>query len=415
MLFFVIIYFTCLSFSYAQNQPSQAPTGPGGMDYIHGGVTEYFTDNGSESYWIYQPAQPAPDSADLVIFNHGRGQINPMVHAEWITHLVKKGNIVVYPKYQDDLNTPSDSFVYYAVEGIKAAIAEMQNPSYVQPRLNNFAMIGHSYGGAISADLTYNYLAYNLPRVKALMVAQGYYGTDIALPSYVNFPYNTKMQIVVGANDNIVGNTLGRLLMDSANVDPAYKNYITHHGDAYGSPSVTATHSDPVCISPNNDYDSGESNYWVLGAQLFNKVDVVDYYCYWKLSEALLDCTFRNQNCDYAFGDTPNQRYMGTWTDGTPIRELEIEAAEPNSISILNNTTQWTIAPNPTNGQVIIKSKEGQLLKAISVYSNLGQLVDQYDVANEQQYTLELPELNGLYHVVLETETSRVSQIVIKH
>jgi len=106
---------------------------------------------------------------------------------------------------------------------------------------------------------------------------------------------------------------------------------------------------------------------------------------------------------------------MGTWSDGTPIRELEVEAAEPNSIVPVNNTAQWSIAPNPTTGQVLIESKEGQPLTAVRLYNNLGQLVAQHKVNNKKQYTLALPVQHGIYHLVLETATSKVSQIVVKH
>ena len=339
-----------------------------------------------------------------------------MVHAEWITHLVRKGNIVVYPKYQDDLDTPTDSFMYYAAEAIKISIDEMQGVGYVKPRLNNFAMIGHSYGGAISANLTYLYASYGLPQVKALMVAQGYYGTDMLLPSYQNFPYNTKIQLVVGADDTTVDSTFARLLMDSAIVDPLYKNYIVHHADNHGSPSVSATHTDPVCLSPNNDYDSGESNFWVFGAQFFNRVDVVDYYCYWKLSEALLNCTFYDQNCEYAFGDTPEQRFMGLWSDSTGVRELQIE---PRSLTPVHNTESKTIElslwPNPTSNNVIIKTQKVLDKATLQVFSATGVLISsQKLIDSENGAEIQLPDVKGLYFLVIRQGNSFVSKKIIR-
>jgi pimeloyl-ACP methyl ester carboxylesterase len=412
-----LLLFPVIAFS--QSQPDQASIGPGGTDYIHGGVTEYFADSAGRSYWIFQPEQPKPDSADLVIFNHGLGQINPKVHAGWITHLVRKGNIVIYPKYQDDLNTPTDSFMLFAADGIKLAIAEMEQVGYVAPRLNNFAMVGHSYGGAISANLAYLYLDYGLPQVKALMVAQGYYGTDMLLPSYRNFPYDTKMQLVVGSSDDTVDSTFARLLMDSANVDPLFKNYIKHFPDNHNpafAEAVSAEHTDPICISPLNDYDSGESNFWVLGAEFFNKIDLVDYYCYWKLSEALLDCTFYGQNCEYAFGDTPEQRFMGLWSDSVPVVGLEVEPQAPTAIENLKNERiQLSIWPNPTQNSIQIETTVGIPNVTMELYSALGQLIWQRDeLYIENGYRVILPESVGLYYLVIRDKTKSVSKKIIK-
>jgi hypothetical protein len=31
-------------------------------------------------------------------------------------------------------------------------------------------------------------------------------------------------------------------------------------------------------------------------------------------------------DCEYALGDTPEQRFMGYWSDGVPVAELEVVA-----------------------------------------------------------------------------------------
>ena len=37
---------------------------------------------------------------------------------------------------------------------------------------------------------------------------------------------------------------------------------------------------------------------------------------------ALTDAAFHGRNREYALGNTPQQRYMGAWSDGRPVREL---------------------------------------------------------------------------------------------
>jgi len=38
----------------------------------------------------------------------------------------------------------------------------------------------------------------------------------------------------------------------------------------------------------------------------------------------LLACSFDDVGCGTALGNTPEQRFMGVWSDGTPVVEAEI-------------------------------------------------------------------------------------------
>jgi len=58
----------------------------------------------------------------------------------------------------------------------------------------------------------------------------------------------------------------------------------------------------------------------------YGLLDAFDWYGTWKLGDALLSCTFAGQDCEYAFGDTPEQRFMGYWSDGAPVAEIEVIA-----------------------------------------------------------------------------------------
>ncbi len=157
---------------FGQAQPSQPLTGPGGANYSHNGVNMYdftsiFTADG---YWLFEPTNPTPDSADVIIFNHAYGVFNPGLYGAWIEHLVKKGNIIIFPKFQSsDASLPS-TYTPNAVTGILDAIAELNtNASYVRPRWNHLAMIGHSYGGVVSANLAVEYSAYGTPKPNCIM------------------------------------------------------------------------------------------------------------------------------------------------------------------------------------------------------------------------------------------------------
>src|ERR1700733_5951337 len=90
--------------------PPQPAGGPGGAEYHHKQVVANMYGTGPTRYWIFEPADPKPDNAPLVIFNHGWSAMEPKVYGAWIDHIVKRGNVVVYPVYQDSLRTPTYDF-----------------------------------------------------------------------------------------------------------------------------------------------------------------------------------------------------------------------------------------------------------------------------------------------------------------
>ena len=63
-----------------------------------------------------------------------------------------------------------------------------------------------------------------------------------------------------------------------------------------------------------------DPHHWAL----IDDVDALDWYAPWKVSGALLSCAFTGEFCEYALGNTSEQRFMGEWSDGTPVTELQI-------------------------------------------------------------------------------------------
>ena len=40
--------------------------------------------------------------------------------------------------------------------------------------------------------------------------------------------------------------------------------------------------------------------------------------------DGLIDAAFAGKNREYALGNTPQQRFMGVWSDGVPVKELKV-------------------------------------------------------------------------------------------
>jgi hypothetical protein len=53
-------------------------------------------------------------------------------------------------------------------------------------------------------------------------------------------------------------------------------------------------------------------------------VNALDFYGTWKLFDGLCDAAFTGKNREYALGNTPQQRFMGLWSDGVPVKELKV-------------------------------------------------------------------------------------------
>jgi hypothetical protein len=176
---------------------------------------------------------------------------------------------------------------------------------------------------AISAYLGVKYKKMGIPQPKALLLCAPGTGplNGARLSSYKNLPADTKLVIVSSTEDHVVGEPFQQLIFSTAKNTPT-RNFIRLYRDDHGSPALTAGHNE--CYSLNEKYDCGMRNPTIYRSYLTGKTDAVDYFVYWKILDALLDCVHRGDNCDYALGNTPQQTNLGNWSDGTPIKKLEV-------------------------------------------------------------------------------------------
>lgn len=287
--------------------PEQPTTGPGSSNYTHKGVRESQFGWGGHQFWIFEPTEPTPTSAPLIVFNHGWSAFYPSSYKAWIDHLVKRGNIVIYPRYQLGFVIGVPYATPNAIQAVKEAISILQNNDHVHPDLQKFAIVGHSLGGGITAEMAVLAEQNGLPRPKAIMPVQPFIRTDTMMKDFDNIPSTTLLLVVVGENDVIAGDNSGKLIFSSSDKIPLdQKDFIIQRTDKYGSPALLANHIAPICI-PNS-----------------SSVDAMDYYSTWKLFDALTDYAFYGTNQNFCLGNTPEQRFMGYWSDGAPVKELTV-------------------------------------------------------------------------------------------
>ncbi|HEV8440163.1 MAG TPA: alpha/beta hydrolase [Methylomirabilota bacterium] len=308
-------------------QPEQPKSGPGGADYSHKAVTRSLYGEDELAYWVFEPSQPSPASAPLVLFLHGWGGGSPAKSGAWFDHLAKKGNIVLFPAYQGSMRpwakpwdrTPPTHMLKNVLTALKDAVQRLQSGGHVRPDLDRFAVTGASLGGALTAQLAAVASKNHLPVPKVIMPmvpGRGLWARQPLPAVDLNtIAASTLMLVVVCEDDRNSGDFEGRAIFSKTSQIPAAnKNFIVMLSDRHGTPPLIANHNSPSASNPA--YGLGEKDHSPVNAR--------HYYGYWKLFDALMDAAFHQRNREYALGDTPPQRFMGVWSDGVPVKPLQV-------------------------------------------------------------------------------------------
>ena len=320
--------------------PLQPETGPGGKQYLHAAVTKNRYGKGGTEYWIFEPDSPKPRTAPVIVFLHGWGGMNPLYYGAWVDHLVKRGNIVIYPRYQATLLTGITEFTPNTLEAVKDAVHRLKTAQgHVAADFSKFATVGHSLGGVLAANVAALASESGLPRVSAVMAVEpGITEAPINVPlaDLKKLPPETLLLAVAGDQDTLVRDyDAKRIYYESTRVSANNKDFIMLVSDSHGRPALQASHRAPT--AHDKSYDNGEgvgggpavavgdapqtSRRARLDSMMVN---AMDFYGTWKLFDALTDAAFYNKNREYALGNTPQQRFMGRWSDGVPVKELKV-------------------------------------------------------------------------------------------
>ncbi len=336
----------------AATPPGQPATGPGGADYAHAEVRVESHGQGAEQYWLYLPDSPRPTQAPVVIFTHGWGAMEPVNYEAWLRHLARKGNVVIYPRYQASLRTPAKDFVPNAVAAVRAAFARLESAgSPVKPDRTRVATAGHSAGGLLAANLGVALPEAGLPAPRAIFSIEPAKswgpedGARVPVLDLGRIASDTLLIALAGADDTLVGDRDARRVFGETTAIPLEnKDFVVLVSDRHGSPGLVAGHRAPASpLTPHvqSRADEEPSRRKRLLTKAVRKrvaekiigegaeaetgpalVDALDYYGTWKLLDALCDAAFHGKHREIALGGGPGQTFMGTWSDGTPVAPL---------------------------------------------------------------------------------------------
>lgn len=168
---------------YAVDGPVQPAVGcipqqygvPG--SYPHQQVCHLPVGAGASMVWIFYPETPRPAAANVVLFLHGWRATDPAEYGGWIDHLVRSGNIVLYPVFEASRDDPPETSERNALEGVRQAVAYLQRQGPVRPSFDRFSVVGHSFGGGLAAQYAALAASNGLPVPRAVMaVMPGWQG-----------------------------------------------------------------------------------------------------------------------------------------------------------------------------------------------------------------------------------------------
>jgi pimeloyl-ACP methyl ester carboxylesterase len=295
-------------------QPLQPSSGPGSSDYAHAGVQGAKHGQGVRQYWLFTPKDPTPAQAPVIVFLHGWSAMEPDAYGAWIKHLVRRGNIVIYPRYQEGFGTLPSSFVEHAVSAIHDALGRLQSGGVTRPELDKVAFVGHSMGAIMGANIAQNVRRHDVPAPRCLFLAEPTF--EPILGRYDQIPPDTLLVVVV-ASDVKRDASARKILTGTTRIAPSNKNYVALASDLHGNPPLISDHFAP-CASEEIEPARAKSarSDWRGRTR-----DALDFFGYWKLCDGLLDAAFEGVHREFALGNTPEVRFMGRWSDGTPVEQ----------------------------------------------------------------------------------------------
>jgi dienelactone hydrolase len=292
--------------------PLQPTTGPGSSEAFFRGVTaikqappgRFLAD-----YWLFVPADPRPGTTlagepfPLVIFIPGSGAVDADLYLAWVEHLVRRGAVVLYPLYQVAIPGGETGDRQNVLDDVRAGLETLEREG-IAVDVSGVAVVGHSLGAEQAVIYTASAAGAGLPVVTAVMSiapeCQSAEGACLGMDLGA-VPADARVLLVTEAEDPLATSAVKRIWAELEAVPWANREVVTLPSDAHGRPVLAATHTQ--ALASDGSYPP----------------DVLDWYGTWKWLDALMGCAFEGKWCEYALGDTPEQRFMGVWSDGVPV------------------------------------------------------------------------------------------------
>ena len=343
----------------AATSPSQPAKGAGGSDYAINVVAKRGLGQAAAPVYVFHAAEDAKSPRPVVVILPAWGVVNPSIYGGWIEHLARRGNLVIFPRYQEVSRTRPADATGFAAEMIRDTLAALADDPQARPDKTRVAFLGHLAGTGVAANLAALADGETLPEPKlvfALMpggIASDAKSRGIPLADLSEIGEETLFVTMVGDRDHLPSQRQAqRLLKAASEIPPERKLFMRALSDDHGFPTLTATLASPG--SPKDDYDAakikvpadppndpkvqrrvrqkwsadmaltGEQS--VLVSQMSsNMTDTLDWLAYWRTFDRLMETAFAGRDAK-ALRDDPTLADMGQWSDGWPVRRISVSS-----------------------------------------------------------------------------------------
>jgi dienelactone hydrolase len=207
----------------------------------------------ADGAWVFRPAG---EPKRLVIFFHGQGdetEATPVNHRAWIDHLVSRGAVVVYPRYEQ----------VYAKSVLDPAVAGIRNAAN-RVDLTGLPVLalGYSRGAALAVEYAAVAPARQVPVPQAVEVVNPVpYGETSRIVDLHPLRSSTRLDVVVSKEDPHAADGAGLLFARLQTADFPGEHIKLHVARSHGS--FIASHLGPLGTSPG-----ARKAYWVPADRL---------------------------------------------------------------------------------------------------------------------------------------------------
>jgi hypothetical protein len=283
------------------------------MDYTYDRVV--FSEHGEAAggYLLFEPADPREGGTPvptapipIVLFFSAcceGDDLNDVTDngapwLEWINHLTRRGAVVVFPRFD-----PRDPMTG-VVTAVRSAMAELEGSGHPPTDPARLVAVGHSFGAMLAVQYAASAVDQELPVPIAIMAnAPGWGELPRVFENPEAVPATTRLLVVVAEDDYQAMALEIWARLDQIPADR--KDFLVLSSDRHGTPPLIADHGIPA-------------------TDVFGTLDAYNWYGIWKWADALIACSIDGTWCEYALGNSPEQRFMGVWSDGVPVIELEV-------------------------------------------------------------------------------------------
>ncbi|HKQ72198.1 MAG TPA: hypothetical protein VJ810_00625 [Blastocatellia bacterium] len=316
-----------------------------------------------ENVHVFRP-EGATSPAPVIFFAPGFANNDPREYEALINHVVSRGYALVYAPFQivsGDITLHKKRY-----DTIFAGFEEAVKRYGSSFDLTRVGYAGHSYGAAAILNLSLRGLELGWGKDGLfLFVMAPWYHFEMSLSQFVNFPQHAKVIVQVYEQDGVCDHRVGKEIFERLNLPSSEKDFVMLLREERLGYKLEADHGTP----------SGSGQ------------DAHDFYGVYRLLDALADYAFtgREEAKRVALGGgSAEQRFMGLWPDGKPVRELiagDCATVTRSSLSFLFPYSPTTIGvANVSSASFKIETG----LAPESLTSALGTNLSKYPLPNEE-------------------------------